>query len=539
MAAPSYTVDLTLISNMDTTTGVSALGGGGAGLGAGADFAIQNGLCVDKQITNATKGLVYNNGSTITNTTGVHFFLWVFAATPGLLDTYTNGGKRIIIGTSTTAYNAFYVEGSDTRPEGGNKCYAVRYNNTANGTDPKRVLTGSPGANPQYFGGILSTTASVKGVNLGVDVIRYGTGAYITAGDSGDPATFAGFSTINDADANRYGISQAIPGGYDLQGSYVIGQNSSGTPTLAYFEDSNTQLTLTDTIHSATDFTKIIIDHASTVFNLTNVTIKAIGTNNPGQLIYNNASTTSALIGCGFNDIGISTLRAGVTATACSWRNAALITTNGATLDSCNIENSVDSASISSADLEEMTDCEFGSDGSNHAVELTSIGSGTMNWNNYLTGYVTGASGSPASTSSTGNESIYVNVGSGTLTINVGAGYTIPSIRTAGATVNVVAGQVTTTITVTDISTGLPISGASVSLWADAGGPLTEDDSIIYGSTNGSGVITDTRGLASNQPVLGWVRKASSSPFYQESQMVGIIDNSTGLNITVQMISDE
>ena len=47
-----------------------------------------------------------------------------------------------------------------------------------------------------------------------------------------------------------------------------------------------------------------------------------------------------------------------------------------------------------------------------------------------------------------GNEDIYISASSGTVTINVATGATTPSVRSAGAVVNVVAGQVDFTFTV-------------------------------------------------------------------------------------------
>ena len=53
MAAGTYSTDLTDITLCEATTGFSALGGGGAGLGAGVDFAIQGTNAVDKQVSNS------------------------------------------------------------------------------------------------------------------------------------------------------------------------------------------------------------------------------------------------------------------------------------------------------------------------------------------------------------------------------------------------------------------------------------------------------------------------------------------------------
>jgi hypothetical protein len=115
--------------------------------------------------------------------------------------------------------------------------------------------------------------------------------------------------------------------------------------------------------------------------------------------------------------------------------------------------------------------------------------------------------------------------------------------NTGTGTVTITAGEVTTTITVVDIDTGAAISNANVYLLAAAGGPLSEG-AVIIGTTtltNGSGVVTDTRSLASNQPVVGRVRRASAGfgTLYKTSPIAGTINSVSGLDITVQMIKDQ
>jgi hypothetical protein len=63
-----------------------------------------------------------------------------------------------------------------------------------------------------------------------------------------------------------------------------------------------------------------------------------------------------------------------------------------------------------------------------------------MIWDCKGTGYA-------ASNGSTGQETIWVDVGSGTLDISVSSNGTTPTIRTTGATVNVIENQVTLTLT--------------------------------------------------------------------------------------------
>jgi hypothetical protein len=450
MAVASYTTDLTaIIENITATTGWSALGGGASGLGVGADYAMQGSNAVDKQVTAAEKGMMYNGSATLG--ANDHIFTWLYLATAGLSDTLALRGLTVAIGSSTTAYMKFHVEGNDTYGAVGRvgRCYPVRYHTTANtGSIPYSTKVGTPTATPVYFGALTNQTGTVKGANLGISAIRYGTGIYITAGDVGSPATFSGTAAIDNAIANRWGVLTLIAGSsYELQGRYVIGQSSAGTPTLAYFADSNKNITLVDTPHSQTDFTQIIIDHASTIVNLTNITIEAVGTNNKGKLVYNNASTVSALDGCSFVKFGTSTLQAGVTAVGCAWRQSDVVTLNSAVITSSVFSNTTAASAVVTSALSNLVTCDFVSDGSSHAVELTSIGGGSMTWDGTATSYVAGVTGSPVTPTSTGNEALFVNVGSGTLTVNVATGATVPSIRSAGATINVVAGLATLTLT--------------------------------------------------------------------------------------------
>jgi len=193
-----------------------------------------------------------------------------------------------------------------------------------------------------------------------------------------------------------------------------------------------------------------------------------------------------------------------------------------------------------STDLANITDCSFVSDGSNYGIDIGTVSSTTsVNWNNFLSGYETGTTGSPVTTTTTGNEAIRVNVASGqTLTINVGSGYGIPSVRNDGSgTVNVVAGQVTTTIKVTTTA-GANIAGARVYLIAGSGGPLSQGTVIFNTLTDSNGEVSDIRSLASNQPVTGWVRKGTSAPYYKTSQINATIDNAAGLSLNVLMIPD-
>lgn len=558
MAAPSYTTDLTDITLAESTTGWSAYGGGASGLAVNPDSAMQGTNCVGKNITGAgtDKGQYFDNGSGITLGTGDHVWQWLFCTTPGLTDTRANKGASVLIGTGGTAYCQYHVEGSNTYGAAGRvgKCYAIDYTTRSSntGSEPYRTVTGSPGASPQVFGGGLKTTAAVKGENSCVDAARYGLGGFMTAGElisagdgSDNPCTFAGFNSTNDSISNRWGILTSVGGGYELQGTFAIGQNNSGTATLARFEDSDVSVAIVDTIHAASTFTSIIIDHASTVCNWTNIVLTALGTTNRGRVTVTSNDPEFNVTGGTWTGLGPTTLDSNSTVSGLTWRACDTITTGEGSVTDCLIDQSFATVAMvhSHTAMANLTGNTFISDGTGHAVNLGTVSSSTtINWDNSLSGYVAGATGDPVTTGTSGNEAILCNVAaSQKLTINVASGASIPSVKNDGTgTVAVVAGQVTLTVTVVDVTDGDPIQDARVYVIAGSGGSMTPGDVIIDKVlTNASGVASDTRSYSGNQPITGRVRKGSGTPFYKEAPIAGTVSSASGLDLTVQMIPDE
>ena len=109
----------------------------------------------------------------------------------------------------------------------------------------------------------------------------------------------------------------------------------------------------------------------------------------------------------------------------------------------------------------------------------------------------------------------------------------------AGGSVKLVTAPVTTTVTVKDLLSNSPIQGARVYLKCGSGGPLTSGTVIFNDLTDQNGQVSDTRSLSSDQPVNGWVRKASTAPYYKTYYLAGTIDNESGLDLIAQMVRDE
>ena len=108
----------------------------------------------------------------------------------------------------------------------------------------------------------------------------------------------------------------------------------------------------------------------------------------------------------------------------------------------------------------------------------------------------------------------------------------------AGDTVTLVQDPVTTLVTVLDNVTKLPIVGASVYVTAASGGPLTLGTVIINGLTDVNGQISDSRTLASNQPIVGEARSGSQAIAYVDGDIVETINSTNGISITVLLNRD-
>ena len=96
---------------------------------------------------------------------------------------------------------------------------------------------------------------------------------------------------------------------------------------------------------------------------------------------------------------------------------------------------------------------------------------------------------------------------------------------------------VTVSITAVDENRA-PVQNARVYIKADTGGPETAGTVLLTGVTNSSGVLTGTYGFSSDQPITGWVRKATGSPTYKQAQAGGTIESS-GFETTVFLVKDE
>jgi len=448
MAAGIYDVDLVTASLAETTTGFSDInvagGGGGGALSLEVDFAIQGNSAINRAISGVrTRGVFYDLGAATALGADDHVFIWTLCATPGISEIKSNGGVQILIGSTTNNYNQYYVNGSDTLPQGGIQNYAIHTSSVASNTGG----TGLSG-NPQYLGSAVSITATAKGDNYCCDAIRYGTGFYITEGDATTPITFASASEENDLNAARYGIITKIPGGESLKGRFVVGQDPNRVATASYFESTNDSLTFIETDFALDNFTQVIFDHPSTQAYITNTTFTGIGGVNPGQVNFLDASTTGSIVNSTFKRIGKTTLNGNVQVTGSVWNECRNVIQSGSIIfnstftDIFLTSSAETTASLVSDDPSLVSFNEFNGNGNHFGIQVVTTGSYTFA-GNVFTDFTSGSlSGSallfdpPGGTgdltlniTSGGNTPSFINLSSGTVTINNNISITLTGMK--------------------------------------------------------------------------------------------------------------
>lgn len=442
MAAPSYTTELTsqeifTDGGTGTWTLISSGGGGQNALtDPDTDDFIQGSSAVSRNpFSSSARGMVFASTQTIAS--GDAVWVWTKADAAQALDTLVpadadGAGVQIAIGSSTSAVDYYYVDGKDTYQIGGWKCYVVDPTITADitgrgtGTTHFGVRWNVPGSGPS------------KGFPFKIDAMRVGRTFTITDGDLANGyATFTGLSNTANALANQWGCFIYANGVYTMQGLMQLGDGT----TAVDFRDSNRVIFVADTTKVASNFNGIEVNQATSRVDWTNISISALGTNSKGYFIAN-ANADLNFESCTFVNMDTFGFLSNSTINDTTFRGCGQIDQNLALMDSCTISNSTATSALlldnSGADLGgNLSNTVFNSSGTGHAIEITGGTSVTLN-NISFNGYA-GTDGS------TGNEAVYINIGSGSFTVNVSGGDT-PTIRTAGATVTVVASaQVTVT----------------------------------------------------------------------------------------------
>lgn len=439
MSAPSYTTDLIILASADggAEDFDEATAAGWISLFAmepeETEYFIQGEACVSWTVKTGVGACLFNNAAGVTIPTDGAFLVWQWWGAPNSLATEANGGIRLVCGSDRGNFYGWILGGSDTYAYGGWQCLAAG--------DPSVVTpdytVGSPTATRQYFGWGYNAPTSVpgKGNPYAIDALRYGRcKAIFENGSPGDGyATFAGFAAINDGQYNRWGLVQAISGGYLWQGLMSIGTAA----TSVNFNDENTNITIADTKKVTYNFNKIEVNNGDSLVTWSAVSILALTASSPGCFeVVDDATVT--LNSCTFTNMGSFAFRGNSTITDSVFRGCNQIHQHGASFDTCTFDSTTASqAMVSANDLSSFDNSTF-IYSRGHGIRIDTPGSYSL-VNVIFTGF--GASGTSAAC-------VYNNSG-GLVTINLTGG-TLPTIRNgAGASTD-------TVVAVTLTLTGLP-----------------------------------------------------------------------------------
>jgi hypothetical protein len=494
MATPTLTPGFTLLSACDATTGWSGTNT------VDSEFYKQGTAALSAILR--TVGLNTRQFTWSGNLQNTHLRLWFSYAAPGAINTLANGGIRLTVVTSGgTGY--WYVGGSDTYGGGW----------TLLTVDTSRAFD-SGSANLAAVTAVGFTlnliSAPRNATNTWYDYLVYGNGMTVTGGTSGDAVKMSDIYGVDNS--TGYGAVQRANSVYFTSTNLTL-----GTASNIYFEDANQIIVFEDQPVNSDLYKILATGSGTTSFKLSNSVIKSASTNTRFDLLLGDANINT-LVFAGNSVVNADQVRfksgqtvdtvvfqncadiapTGATLTGCTFSACGAVTLGASTLTGCSfLGSTAASALLAGSSVAGVTDTEFVSSGTGHAIQITAAGSYTFDGLTF--------SGYAASNGSTGNETVYVNVASGSVTINSDSAI---SYRTAGATVTVVAGQKTLTVTGVVPGSDVVIYDAAVTPDGNANNVLQTSDAIAGTSA------TYSYTYAANTFVDVGVFRSGYVPFY-------------------------
>jgi len=525
--------------------------------------------------------------------TNAHVHMWFFCTISSLLNTTNPIQLTLGDGSNTSYWNVRDVVGGGTAHpiyEGGWTMLVLDTSKTPT-VDNSVTMTAITEV------GVKLTISGTPGPvdNTWLDHIYYvpaSTPVYdVYGGTSGDEISWAEIAAADAA--GGWGIIQDDNGIYRMTGPVQIGDNTGVNVT--WLNDQNVLIPVAGPINAS--YYEIAARGNGTGVTDIDMSLASILAGDNAYLFdFDDANITDLDIdGTAFKNAGVMTFQSGQSITNSTFINCGQITPSTAVFTGNTFNGSSD-ANGAILMTTHLTGASFVSDGTGHAIYITTPGSYTLT-NCTYDGYGADA---------TGDAVIYNNSG-GVVTISVSGGDT-PTVLDGASASTTVNNAVTVIVTVKDTG-GTEVENAHVFIEAAAGGDLPVDESVTIsrvtttatvvhtahgmktgakvairgadqveyngvftityidagsysyqvsgtpttpatGTITGTGVIlndlTNSFGIAQNtgfnytndQPISGWVRKSSASPFYKVTSISGII-SSSGYTASLAMVLDE
>ena len=418
---------------------------------------------------------IHVSGSWDFSSVDQHLRLWASITFNGNINTEANHGWQLYMSDGTNA-SYWTVAGSDTYG-GGWKQFVIYTGNTPDeisGTLNKAAIT--------QIGMRFKFTSRPRNVpaNFWADAWYYGDGFTVTGGTLGDEIDYSHIAALDAAQA--YGIMTEVEDIYFTSGEITIGAGATTT----YFKPVGQKVQFKDQAVLSTLY-QLIFEGSACNIDIQGGTISAAGS----QVVKLDASDITlnafSMTGVQASKLSDAIFINGQTVTNNVFNGSKQITPGVSIFQNNTISATTDTvgAVLLPSSQTNFKNNNFLDNTTGPAIEIPSgFGAASISDGDYFNG----------------NTYDYNNL--------TGVTHTVSAVNLANpgsytGTLVVFDNAVSLTVTVFDKSTDLPIEFAHVLLH------LTSDHStqVLYGTTNASGVITDSYNYGGDVAIDGWVRQ--------------------------------
>ena len=225
------------INAADVTTNWGNDGGGG-GVSAEPDVFYQGVASMSRKVSASRIGRDYTHGTgtDLGDLDNTHYMCKIAATNYAASEIRTTPALGIKIGSASTAYQEYYLFGSDNYPPAGGFQFVPISARVAGYRTGVGALTGAPDYSSVLYWSVLGDfTTTAKAENVIIDALDLSVGLALTGADS----TFQSLVTADEGTVgNRWGHVITKEGVIYVQGKLLVGRTEAGTVTSTQFSET-------------------------------------------------------------------------------------------------------------------------------------------------------------------------------------------------------------------------------------------------------------------------------------------------------------